>query len=58
MTRNEELLSSPYTYLKVDGDYYSVSVQESSFETQRQKNKNLIRKTVTVTFDINEPVNI
>ena len=54
----EELLSSPYTYLKVDGDYYSVTVQESSFETQRQKNKNLIRKTVTVTFDINEPVNI
>lgn len=54
----EELLSSPYTYLKVNGDYYSVTVQENIFETQRQKNKNLIRKTVTVTFNIHEPVNI
>lgn len=54
----EELLSSPYTFIKVDNDYYAVTVQESSFETQRQKNKNLIRKTITVTFAINEPVNI
>jgi hypothetical protein len=54
----EELLTSPYTYLKVGNDYYSVSVTETGFETVRQKNKRLIRKTVTVRFDINTPVNI
>jgi hypothetical protein len=54
----EELLTSPYTYLKVGNDYYSVTVTETGFETVRQKNKRLIRKTVTVRFDINTPVNI
>jgi hypothetical protein len=54
----EELLTSPYTFLKVGNDYYSVSVTETGFETVRQKNKRLIRKTVTVRFDINTPVNI
>jgi hypothetical protein len=54
----EELLTSPYTFLKVGNDYYSVTVTETGFETVRQKNKRLIRKTVTVRFDINTPVNI
>jgi hypothetical protein len=54
----EELLTSPYTFLKVGTDYYSVSVTETGFDTVRQKNKRLIRKTVNVKFDINTPVNI
>ena len=54
----EELLTSPYTYLRVGDDYYSVTVTETSFETMRQKNKRLIRKTVNVKFNINTPVNI
>jgi hypothetical protein len=54
----EELLTSPYTYLRVGDDYYSVTVQETSFETMRQKNKRLIRKTVNVKFNVNTPVNI
>lgn len=44
----EELLTSPFTILKKDTDYAACIVQESSFEVEKQKNKNLIRKTITI----------
>lgn len=55
----EQLLTSPITFLKdVDGNYYSVIVQDNGFETQRQKNKNLIKKSVIVRFSNNNNINI
>lgn len=54
----EELLTSGFTYIKIDGQYYSCQVQETSFETQRQKNKNLIRKTITVKLSVDTPINV
>lgn len=54
----EELLTSPYTWLKVNGTYLACIVTESSFEVTRQKNKNLIRKTITVTLANDNPINI
>ena len=54
----EELLTSPYTWIKIDGLYYSCSVNETSFEIQRQKNKRLIRKTVTVKMSNENVINI
>lgn len=54
----EELITSPYTWIKIDGDYYACTVQEKSFEVIRQKNKNLIKKTVTVRLANDSVVNI
>lgn len=54
----EELVTSPYTWLKIGNDYYACTVQEKSFEVVRQKNKNLIKKTVTVRLANDTIVNI
>ncbi len=44
----EQLLTSPLVYLKDGNFYYPVTIMDSSFEVERQRNKNLIRKTVTI----------
>jgi hypothetical protein len=64
----EELLTSPYVWLKTVIDatpqqaerivYTSVTVNETSFEVQKQKNKRLIRKTVTVKSANEDIINI
>ena len=54
----EQLLTSPVTYVKIDGSYYSCQILESSFETARQKNKNLIRKTITIQLSNDNIINI
>lgn len=54
----EELLTSPYTWVKIDGKYYSCIVNELTFEIQRQKNKRLIRKTVSVKMANENIINI
>lgn len=54
----EQLLTSPVTYVKIDGDYYACQILESSFETTRQKNKNLIRKTITIQSSNDNIINI
>jgi hypothetical protein len=55
----EELLTSPYTWIKLeDGNYYSCIIQDSSFETHRQANKNLIKKTITLQLSNKENINI
>lgn len=55
----EELLTSPYTWIKMpDNNYYACTVQETGFETERQKNKRLIRKTVKVKLANENVINI
>jgi len=54
----EELLTSPQTYVKIDGLYYACTIDDSSFEVQRQANKNLIRQTVTITLSNQDIINI
>lgn len=54
----EELVTSPNTWIKIDGEYYACTVQEKSFEVTRQKNKTLIRKTVTVRLANDSIINI
>lgn len=55
----DELITSPYTWIRkrrvfTDGSsgmyWYACTVNETSFETQKQKNKVLIKKTVTVKY--------
>jgi len=56
----EELLTSPEVYVQFDGsnDWYRCIIEDSSFETVRQKNRKLIRKTVTIRLAIDSPVNV
>lgn len=54
----DELLTSPVTYLKVDGKYYACIIKDSTYRVERQRNKNLIQKTVTVQFANDEIINI
>jgi hypothetical protein len=53
----DELLTSGYTYLKYRGEYFACQVQETSYETQRAINKPLIRKSVTVRYAVQNPIN-
>ena len=54
----EELISSPVVYLKVGRFYQAVTVIDSSFEVEKQRNKKLIKKTVTVAYANQNTVNI
>jgi hypothetical protein len=53
----DELLTSGYTYLKYRGEYFACQVQETSYETQRAINKPLIRKSVTLRYAVQNPIN-
>lgn len=53
----EELLTSPETYIKIDGTYQACIIKENSFETTRQKGRKLIRKTIKVELANRDSVN-
>jgi hypothetical protein len=53
----EELLTSPLTILKSGAVYQPVIVTDSSYEIERQRNNNLIKKTITVKFANQDIVN-
>lgn len=52
-----ELVSSPQTYIKIGSTYLACIVQDTSYEIERQRNKNLIRKTITVKLANQTPIN-
>jgi hypothetical protein len=63
----EELLTSPEVYGRFVFEnintapvdvWYAVQILDSTFETQRQQNKKLIRKTVTVRLANNDSINV
>lgn len=54
----DELLTSGYTYIKVVDDYFACQVVETGYETQRAVNKPLIKKSVTVRYAVQNPVNV
>jgi hypothetical protein len=53
----QELILSPQVYIKIDSQYYACIVQETSFEVARQKNKNLIMRSVSVTLSNQDSIN-
>jgi hypothetical protein len=53
----QELISSPQVYIKIDGQYYACIVQETAFEVSRQKNKNLIMRSVNVMLANQDAIN-
>ena len=42
----QELMTSPETYIKIDGRYFACVINETTFEVARQKNENLIKRSV------------
>jgi hypothetical protein len=54
----EELLTSPYTYIRYEGVFYSCKVMSGNFETERTRNKRLVKRSIDIDFDINTPINI
>lgn len=54
----KQLETSPYTWIKIQGEYYPCILEISDFETIRQINKRLIRYTITVTLGNDNIINI
>ncbi len=44
----EQLLTSPFVLMKLDGTYYRVEIQDSEGTVERAENKPLIKKQITV----------
>ena len=53
----QELMTSPETYIKINGSYYACVVQENNFEVARQKNKNLIKRSISVMLSNQDSIN-
>lgn len=57
----EELLTSPEIYVKFQsGDpyWFSCTISDTNFITERQKNKKLINKTITIKLANEDPINV
>jgi len=63
-----ELVSSPYTYFKISNydescdvpastEYVSCNIVTSTFEKFKQRNKNLIKQSITIKLANNDMVN-
>ena len=52
-----QLVSSPQTWIKIGGTYYSCIVEDKGYEKERQRNKNLIRKSLKVSLSVQDVVN-
>jgi hypothetical protein len=52
-----ELVSSPQTWMKIDDTYYSCVVTDTGYEKERQRNRNLIRKSIKVQLSVQDRVN-
>jgi len=53
----QELMTSPEVYIKIGSKYYACIVQENSFEVARQKNKNLIKHSISVMLSNQDSIN-
>ena len=54
----QELITSPVVYFWDGSQYLACVVQETAFEVERQRNKNLIKKTVNVKLANQDKVNL
>jgi len=52
-----EMVSSPQTWIKIGTDYVGCVVQDTAYEKERQKNRNLIRKSIKVKLSVQDRVN-
>lgn len=55
--RFQELLTSPQVFYYNGTDYRACTVESTGFENFRQRNKNLIKQSVTIKLALNTPIN-
>ena len=55
--RFQELLTSPQVFYFDGTDYRACTIDATSFENFRQRNKNLIKQSVTIKLALNTPIN-
>jgi hypothetical protein len=57
--RFQELLTSPQVFYiePSSGQFYACTVEATGFENFRQRNKNLIKQSVTIKLALNTPIN-
>ena len=53
----EQLITSPVVYLKSGTTYFACTIQNADFEVEKQRNKKLIKKTVTIKLANQDIVN-
>jgi hypothetical protein len=53
-----QLKTSPYTWIKLDGEYYPCILEVTDYDTIRQQNEQLIRYSITVTLGNDNIINI
>jgi hypothetical protein len=53
----QELITSPETYVKINNQYYACTINDTSFEVARQKNKNLIKHSISVMLSNQDAIN-
>jgi hypothetical protein len=56
----EELITSPLTYVKLDGssNFLACQIVNTNYTVERAKNKKLIRKTIEIRLANNDNINI
>lgn len=54
----EQLMTSPLTFVRFGDEYISCTITDSSFEVNRRRNKNLIRKTITIKLANQNTINV
>lgn len=54
----EQLVTSPVTFVKFGDEYISCVITDTSFEVNRRRNKNLIRKTITIKLANQNTINV
>jgi len=55
--RFQELLTSPQVFYDNGTDTRACTIDATSFENFRQRNKNLIKQSVTIKLALNTPIN-
>ena len=55
--RFQELLTSPQVFYYNGTEYRACTIEATSFENFRQRNKNLIKQSVTIKLALNTPIN-
>jgi len=56
-TRFQELLTSPQVFYSATGIDCACTVDATGFENFRQRNKNLIKQSVSIKLALNSPIN-
>lgn len=54
----EQLVTSPITFVRFGDEYISCQIIDTSFEVNRRRNKNLIRKTITIKLANQNTINV